>query len=180
MISTEEQKTLVEALGRHGGKPESSKLHIHPLSLAGGEFGDEISVISNQFVFDDKFKRNDFTILDRVGGKTLWVSSHTIAGVYYHTERDSTRTSLSRMYPPITPLYRSVNYHPSAVIHSGHQHTKPTTVYHPRTRLSSRVSLQRTSVKALSTWQPRMGTLRCGRREAHQRTSDNISVLYIP
>lgn len=75
VISPEEQKTLVDALGRHGGKPESSGLHIHPLSLAGGEFGDEISVISNQFVFDNKFKRNDFTILDRVGGKTLWVST---------------------------------------------------------------------------------------------------------
>jgi hypothetical protein len=31
-------------------------------------------VISNKFVFDDKFKRNDKTILDRVVGKTLWVS----------------------------------------------------------------------------------------------------------
>lgn len=75
VISTEEQKTLVDALGRHGGKPDSSTLHIHPLSLAGGKYGDEISVISNQFVFDNKFKRNDFTILDRTPGKTLWVST---------------------------------------------------------------------------------------------------------
>lgn len=56
-----------------GGKPESSKLHVHPLTLAGSEHGDEISVISNQFFFDDKFKRDDFGILDRVQGKTLWV-----------------------------------------------------------------------------------------------------------
>jgi hypothetical protein len=32
-------------------------------------------VISNHFVFDDKFKRDDFGILDRVQGKTLWVCS---------------------------------------------------------------------------------------------------------
>lgn len=73
IITPDEQKVLVEALGRHGGKPESSKLHVHPLTLAGSEYGDEISVISNQFFFDDKFKRNDFGILDRVQGKTLWV-----------------------------------------------------------------------------------------------------------
>lgn len=73
VITPEEQKTLVDALGRHGGKPDTSKLHIHPLTLAGSEFGDEISVISNQFVFDDKFKRTDFSVLDRVHGKTLWV-----------------------------------------------------------------------------------------------------------
>jgi hypothetical protein len=75
-LTTEEQKTLVDSLGRHGGKPESSKLHIHPLTLEGSELGDEISVISNQFVFDDKFKRSDFSILDRTAGKTLWVGDN--------------------------------------------------------------------------------------------------------
>lgn len=73
IITPDEQKVLVDALGRHGGKPESSRLHVHPLILAGSEHGDEISVISNHFVFDDKFKRDDFGILDRVQGKTLWV-----------------------------------------------------------------------------------------------------------
>jgi hypothetical protein len=75
IITPEEQKDLVDALGRLGGKPESSRLHVHPLTLAGSELGDEISVISNHFVFDDKFKRDDFGILDRVQGKTLWVCS---------------------------------------------------------------------------------------------------------
>ena len=75
IITPDEQKVLVDALGRLGGKPESSKLHVHPLTLAGSEHGDEISVISNQFFFDDKFKRDDFGILDRVQGKTLWVRS---------------------------------------------------------------------------------------------------------
>jgi hypothetical protein len=75
IITPEEQKDLVDALGRVGGKPESSRLHVHPLTLAGSELGDEISVISNHFVFDDKFKRDDFGILDRVQGKTLWVCS---------------------------------------------------------------------------------------------------------
>lgn len=42
--------------------------------MGGSELGDEISVISNKFVFDDKFARDDFTILDRIAGKLLWVS----------------------------------------------------------------------------------------------------------
>lgn len=80
-ITPEEQKTLVHKLGLAGGKPESSTLHIHPLTMGGSELGDEISVISNKFVFDDKFKRNDLTILDRPAHKTLWVSrGFTAAG----------------------------------------------------------------------------------------------------
>lgn len=75
MISPEEQKTLVDTLGRLGGKPSTSGLHVHPLTMGGSELGDEISVISNQFVFDDKFKRDDFTILSRAAGRTLWVSA---------------------------------------------------------------------------------------------------------
>lgn len=73
-ITPDEQRTLVDSLGRLSAKPSTSGLHIHPLTKGGSELGDEISVISNKFVFDDKFKRNDKTILDRVVGKTLWVS----------------------------------------------------------------------------------------------------------
>jgi hypothetical protein len=73
-MSAEEQKDLVEALGRAGGRPESSGLHIHPLTLGGSELGDEISVISNRFVFDKTFGRSDRRITDRPVGKSLWVS----------------------------------------------------------------------------------------------------------
>jgi len=45
--------------------------------MGGSELGDEISVISNKFVFDDQFKRDDLTILDRVAHKPLWVGDHT-------------------------------------------------------------------------------------------------------
>lgn len=75
VISPEEQKELVQALGLAGGRPESSGLHIHPLTLGGSELGDEISVISNKFVFDQKFGRPDKHITDRWAGKKLWVSS---------------------------------------------------------------------------------------------------------
>jgi alpha-ketoglutarate-dependent taurine dioxygenase len=43
-ITPEEQKVLVQKLGEAGGKPADSTLHIHPLTLAGSELGDEISV----------------------------------------------------------------------------------------------------------------------------------------
>jgi hypothetical protein len=77
VLTPEDQKVLVDKLGRFGGKPETSKLHIHPLTLGGSELGDEISVISNEFVFDDKFKRTDDTILSRIKGNKLWVSRDT-------------------------------------------------------------------------------------------------------
>ncbi|KAK1926878.1 putative taurine dioxygenase [Papiliotrema laurentii] len=76
-ITPEEQKVLVQKLGEAGGKPADSTLHIHPLTLAGSELGDEISVISNKFVFDDKFKRLDDAHYNRVGGKRLWHSDIT-------------------------------------------------------------------------------------------------------
>ncbi|OWZ62483.1 hypothetical protein AYX14_05291 [Cryptococcus neoformans] len=76
-ISPEEQKELVEALGLHGGKPKTSGLHIHPLTLAGSELGDEISVISNQFVFDKNFQKSDDTVLKRPFGNALWHSDVT-------------------------------------------------------------------------------------------------------
>ncbi|RSH90521.1 hypothetical protein EHS25_001126 [Saitozyma podzolica] len=81
VISAEEQKTLVDTLGRLGGKPSTSGLHVHPLTMGGSELGDEISVISNKFVFDDKFKRDDFTILSRAAGRTLWHSDITFEPV---------------------------------------------------------------------------------------------------
>ncbi|EXJ81275.1 hypothetical protein A1O3_07565 [Capronia epimyces CBS 606.96] len=49
-ISDDLQKELVQRLGELSGKPETSKLHIHPLNNSGREDGskdDEISVISS-------------------------------------------------------------------------------------------------------------------------------------
>jgi len=47
-ITIEEQKQLGTRLGELSGKPESSKLHIHPLTETKAELGDEISVISSE------------------------------------------------------------------------------------------------------------------------------------
>jgi len=75
VITPEEQKTLVDALGRHGGKPATSGLHVHPLTLPNQREGDEITIISNQFVFGDKFKRPDGGVLEKPTGKIQWVST---------------------------------------------------------------------------------------------------------
>jgi hypothetical protein len=74
-ITPDQQKVLVQALGEAGGKPASSKLHVHPLTLPGQVDGDEISVISNKFVFGEKFKRDDGDIRNRRWGKDQWVST---------------------------------------------------------------------------------------------------------
>jgi hypothetical protein len=85
-ITPEEQKTLVSELGRLGGKPETSGLHVHPLTLPNQRDGDEITVISNQFVFGDKFKRRDNGVLERPTGQIMWVS--TLCGVDGVTSRE--------------------------------------------------------------------------------------------
>lgn len=38
----------MQALGVHGGKPASSGLHVHPLTLVDNGKDEEISVISNK------------------------------------------------------------------------------------------------------------------------------------
>lgn len=50
-LDNELQKELAHRLGRLAGKPESSKLHVHPVSNSGRRLGgkdDEISVISSE------------------------------------------------------------------------------------------------------------------------------------
>ncbi len=47
-LTIEEQKLLGTKLGELTGKPESSKLHIHPVTEESSELGDEISVISSE------------------------------------------------------------------------------------------------------------------------------------
>ena len=46
-IKIADQLKLVDRLGKLSGKPESSGLHIHPISESTPEFGPEVSVISS-------------------------------------------------------------------------------------------------------------------------------------
>ncbi|KAG7528254.1 hypothetical protein FFLO_06286 [Filobasidium floriforme] len=93
VISPEEQISLVDKLGKLGGKPADSGLHIHPLTLEGGKYGDEISVISNEFVFDSKFERPKRL---RVKGDTLWHSDVT-----FETKPSDYATLQIRTFPAV-------------------------------------------------------------------------------
>lgn len=46
-INIEQQKVLATRLGELTGKPETSKLHRHPLTQDGSELGDDVQVISS-------------------------------------------------------------------------------------------------------------------------------------
>ncbi|WVQ73326.1 hypothetical protein IAR50_002894 [Cryptococcus sp. DSM 104548] len=76
-LTPQEQLVLADSLGRLGGKPSTSGLHVHPLTAEGSELGDEISVVSHKFVFDKNHKRNDATVLTRPFGASLWHSDIT-------------------------------------------------------------------------------------------------------
>ncbi|KAF4626679.1 hypothetical protein G7Y89_g11478 [Cudoniella acicularis] len=60
-ITDDLQKELVQRLGELSGKPETSKLHIHPVANSGRELGgkdDEISIISSEQakkIYKDRF-----------------------------------------------------------------------------------------------------------------------------
>ncbi|KAH8687728.1 putative alpha-ketoglutarate-dependent taurine dioxygenase [Tricladium varicosporioides] len=60
-VTDELQKELVQRLGELSGKPETSKLHIHPVSNSGRELGgndDQISIISSEQakkIYKDRF-----------------------------------------------------------------------------------------------------------------------------
>ncbi|KDN46365.1 hypothetical protein RSAG8_04309, partial [Rhizoctonia solani AG-8 WAC10335] len=106
-ITIEEQKQLGIRLGELSGKPESSKLHVHPLTETKAELGDEISVISSERRASDTrpdFSRfasrgwhaditfepipSDYAILKLrelpkfngsvTGGDTLWASGYEV------------------------------------------------------------------------------------------------------
>lgn len=79
-ITPQEQLELVDALGKAGGKPESSKLHIHPLTLEGTPYGDEVSHISNKFSFSEKFDNRAYH-KDKFFGRELWHSDVTFEPV---------------------------------------------------------------------------------------------------
>jgi len=74
-ISVEQQKELVQKLGEAGGKPATSGLHVHPLTLPGTRYGDEITNISNRFILSPQFKVEDSARYSQRGdwGKNGWV-----------------------------------------------------------------------------------------------------------
>jgi len=107
-VTTKELLTLGEKLSTLTGSPESSGLHIHPITEAGSELGDQISVISSvkqkkgaapvvdKLTEPSKFASNgwhaditfepvpsDYAILKihtlpPTGGDTLWASGYEI------------------------------------------------------------------------------------------------------
>jgi alpha-ketoglutarate-dependent taurine dioxygenase len=81
------QKELVQRLGELTGKPETSKLYIHPIAPAGQEKRDkEINVISSvaaEKTFSDKFLHNHTPGVDskKQSGKDQWHSDITFEPV---------------------------------------------------------------------------------------------------
>lgn len=101
-LTIDEQKELGRRLGELSGKPESSKLHVHPLTEPTSELGSEISVISSErrseYSYGDRSKLasedwhsditfepipSDYSILKihtlpTTGGDTLWASGYEV------------------------------------------------------------------------------------------------------
>ena len=81
------QKELVDRLGKLSGKPETSGLHIHPISNAGREHGgkdDEISVISSEQtkkLYADRFQSTFTGGKHRQSSKNQWHSDITFEPV---------------------------------------------------------------------------------------------------
>jgi hypothetical protein len=73
-LTIEEQKQLGIRLGELTGKPESSKLHVHPLTETNAELGDEISVISSER--QASATRPDFSRLARYVCFDVWPYIH--------------------------------------------------------------------------------------------------------
>lgn len=84
-ITDDLQKELVQRLGELTGKPETSKLHIHPVNNASREHGgkdDEISVISSEQakkLYSDRYKSINNN--NRQSAKNLWHSDITFEKV---------------------------------------------------------------------------------------------------
>jgi len=106
-IQIDDQKILGQKLGELSGKPESSKLHVHPITEETSELGDEVSIISSdrrgEYERQDRSKLSaanwhaditfepvpsDYAILkihtlptingDVTGGDTLWASGYEV------------------------------------------------------------------------------------------------------
>lgn len=98
-ITTDEQRDLVQGLGVQGGKPATSGLHVHPLTLPTQAEGDEITVVSNKFVFGKVFARDNSNILERRLGRDEWhqdITFEWVRAVYDRTKRRRRRGRMSR------------------------------------------------------------------------------------
>ena len=77
------QKELAQRLGELSGKPESSKLHIHPVSNSGRRLGgndDEISVISSEQA-KELYKNRFLNFGKKQSGREGWHSDITFEPV---------------------------------------------------------------------------------------------------
>lgn len=78
-LNNELQKELAQRLGELAGKPETSKLHIHPVSNSGRRLGgkdDEISVISSEQA-KEIYKNRFLNFHKKQSGKEGWHSDIT-------------------------------------------------------------------------------------------------------
>jgi alpha-ketoglutarate-dependent taurine dioxygenase len=83
-LDNELQKELAQRLGQLAGKPESSKLHVHPVSNSGRRLGgkdDEISVISSEQAKDIYKNRFLNFSAKKQSGKDGWHSDITFEPV---------------------------------------------------------------------------------------------------
>lgn len=117
-ITPEEQLELVDALGRLGGKPATSGLHVHPCTLPDQEERDEVSIVSNKYVFGRSFQRHDHDILSRRPGAKEWHSDITFEPVpsdyaslvirqLPDVGGDTLWASAYEAYDRLSPAYRS-------------------------------------------------------------------------
>ncbi|KAJ9096218.1 hypothetical protein QFC20_006462 [Naganishia adeliensis] len=100
-ITPEEQKTLIEALGQAGGKPAGHGLHVHPLTAETSEFGKEISVISSEYTFAQKFGREKEPVYNKYSGRHEWIREFPAEG-----GGDTLWASGYELYDRLTPTYR--------------------------------------------------------------------------
>ncbi|KAF9447053.1 taurine catabolism dioxygenase [Macrolepiota fuliginosa MF-IS2] len=99
-LTVEQQKRLAQKLGELTGKPETSKLYMHPISRLDAEFGREVSVITSKTAVnksghltrsrasggwhsDNTYEQipSDYAVLRMhtlpgIGGDTLWASGY--------------------------------------------------------------------------------------------------------
>ncbi|KAJ9104744.1 hypothetical protein QFC19_003885 [Naganishia cerealis] len=107
-VTPEEQKDLVQALGKAGGRPADHSLHIHPLSSDRSEFGKEISVISSEYTFDKKFGREAEPVYSKYNGSREWIREfpESGGGKPYFAHSNTLWASGYELVDRLTPAYR--------------------------------------------------------------------------
>ncbi|KAK4046182.1 hypothetical protein OIO90_006623 [Microbotryomycetes sp. JL221] len=134
-ITPQQMKQIGERLSQAGGCPESSGLHVHPLTEESSELGDQISVISSEkqkigggltHVHDDKsrfasagwhsditFERvpSDYAMLKihtlpETGGDTMWASTYEAY--------DRLSPAMAQMLEGLTATHNAAFFHEEA------------------------------------------------------------------